>query len=213
MLIKDTFTIQYPEYVSCHAVDNDKQEARLGDTAIQQAETASSQLQYNGTHRPLQIALLARRATRAAYGHMYNAVEGLAASSARTRKQRCSQVSNNEASVFHRQTLIRAKVLSPHAIVVDPGVDSRQRSLRIRSPSDVSRRFTMGCPRHAYCGHDMHAVVAMCITSPLVEPFLPVSFGHRQMHYSSKPAEQPVFPRGARLVTSPMRQDLAETKR
>ena len=65
---------------------------------------------------------------------MYNAFTGLAASSARTRQQRCSQVSNNEASVFHRQTLIRAKMLSPHAIVVDPGVDSRQRSLRIRFP-------------------------------------------------------------------------------
>ena len=81
------------------------------------------------------------------------------------------------------------------------------------APLDVSCRFTMGCPRHAYCGHDVHATVAMCITLPLVEPFLPMSFGHRQMHYSSKPAEQPVFPRGARLVTSPMRQDLAETKR
>lgn len=143
---------------------------------------------------------------------MYNAVEGLAASSARTRQQRCSQVSNNEASVFRQQTLIRAKVLSPHAIVVDPGVDSRQRSLRIRSPSDVSRRL----PWDLYDSHTADAtyvVVAMCSTLPLVEPFLPVSFGHRQMHHSSKPAEQPVFPRGARFVTSPMRQDLAETKR
>ena len=56
-------------------------------------------------------------------GHMYDAFEGLATSSARPRQHHFSQVSNNEASVFHRQTLIRAKLLSPHDRVVDPGVD------------------------------------------------------------------------------------------
>jgi hypothetical protein len=158
------------------------------------------------------MALLARRATRAACDHMYNAVEGLAASSARTRQHRCSQVSNNEASVFHRQTLIRAKLLSPHLVVVDPGVDSRQRSLRIRSP-DVNRRLPWDVHDTPYCVRDIHVVVAMRINQSLVEPFLPVSLGHREMHYSSKPAEPPTSSRRARFVASPMRQNLTETKR
>jgi hypothetical protein len=45
---------------------------------------------------------------------MYDAFERLAASSARPRQHEFSQVSNNEANVFHRQTLIRAKLPSPH---------------------------------------------------------------------------------------------------
>jgi hypothetical protein len=85
---------------------------------------------------------------------MYNAAKKLAASSARTRQQRCSQVSNNEASVFHRQTLIRAKMISPHQIVVDPGVDSRQRSLRGRFLPSPRWTSAVDLPWHV---HDTHA--------------------------------------------------------
>jgi hypothetical protein len=126
------------EDVSCHAVDLYEQEARLEDiafVAIQQAETAWSlePTSVQWYHIAPPDRSLGTKGNTAACDHMYNAFTGLAASSARTRQHRCSQVSNNEASVFPRQTLIRAKMASPHSIVVDPGVDSRHRSLHNRS--------------------------------------------------------------------------------
>lgn len=144
---------------------------------------------------------------------MYNAFTGLAASSARTRQQRCSQVSNNEASVFRRQTLIRAKMLSPHAIVVDPGVDSRQRSLRIRFPwTSAVDYHGMSTTRilldATYTWRWLCALIYLSSSRPSR-----CELGIEKMHYSSKPAEPPTSSRRARFVTSPMRQILAETKR
>jgi hypothetical protein len=75
--------------------------------AIQQA--VSPKMQYNGTG-----GSLGTEADMRIWGHMYNAFERLAASSAWPRQHEFSQVTNNEASVFHERTLIRAKMFSPH---------------------------------------------------------------------------------------------------
>jgi hypothetical protein len=81
---------------------------------------------------------------------MYNAFEGLATSSAWPRQHEFSQVTNNEASVFHEQTLIRAKMVSPHDRLPISRDDSTPRS---RS-SGRQLSIPMGRLRHACCGHD-----------------------------------------------------------
>jgi hypothetical protein len=89
-------------------------------------------MQYDGTEGPL-----GTEADMRLWGHMDNALEGLAASSAWPRQHEFSQVTNNEASVFHGRTLIRAKMFSPH----DRLPITWKTPHRDRAPLDVSCRF------------------------------------------------------------------------
>jgi hypothetical protein len=164
--------------------------------AIQQA--VSAKMQYNGTG-----GSLGTEADMRIWGHMYNAFEGLAASSAWPRQHEFSQVTNNEASVFHERTLICAKMFSPH----DRLPITWKTPHRDRAPLNVSCRFPWEDydqgTRMLRTRHDMYFVVAMCIAlPPSIEPSLPTRFEHGERYCTSKAAEDPT---SARFVKSSIR--------
>jgi len=151
----------------------------------------------------------------ATWGHMYNAFEGLAPSSARPRQHeysQASQVSNNEGSVFHTQTLIRAKMSSPHDVLSilgsTPDSDRGTHLFLWTSAVVFHGTSTTRTPqtRRAHGGGYVH-----CFATHRAVP--PDVIRASRMHYSSKAAGRLAFARRARILTSPMRRNLAGTKR
>lgn len=125
--------------------DSNKQEAQhsyLYSKLSQLELPPCHTLRYNGTQRLSPPALPPwHKCRHAIWGHMYNAFRGLATSSARPRQHDFSQVSNNEASVFHGQTLIRAKMsFSTRSLSILGSTSDRDRGAQHpgSTPLDVS---------------------------------------------------------------------------
>jgi hypothetical protein len=120
---------------------------------------------YNDTEHSLCTEKpLGTKADMRLWSHMCNAFERLAAFSARPRQHAFSQVTNNEASVFHERTLIRAKMFSPH----DRLPITSKTPHRDRAPLDVSCRFPWedhDTEAADTTGHALHGGYVHCIAT------------------------------------------------
>lgn len=153
MLIVNTSI--YPEHVSCHAVNLDKQEARPRDTAIQQAETDSlNQLQYKRylPHRPHQIARLAQRATRRRVITCTTPRKNWPhPQPGRVNKGVAKYLTTSQVCSIDKLSFVPRCVPHMRSLSILGSTPDRDRCAA--APLDVRRRFTMAC----LCVHDTHA--------------------------------------------------------